>query len=599
MSSPFKTRAPKPRLAFFATLLSTLLMVLPARAGGLEYPDNGSESMGRGATFTAKADDGSALMYNVAGFARQRGMRLTLGTNVAFHSATFQRAGTYPDDPNDPFTPWGGKPFPLVKNKSALMPIPHLVLSHDLGTDRFTVAAGVYAPSVIPRSFPLTIDHKPSPARYDSASDGSGGGNVILYPTLAAAYRVAPWLDVGAAVNFVLASVNTMNVTSADLAKAVCPQQEYQPCDSQQMVKATGGTVAFTFGTLVRPEPWLAIGLQLRTPHTIEMDGTVDVKAPRVQPNPIAPGQASISMAFPWIARGGVRYIGLKDKREVYDIEADVTYEAWSALATKIYIPKLSVFENVRTSLNFNFRDTMSFRLGGAYNLPLSSSPTDASVVSVRAGVYHDLAATKEEDTRLGFDSVAKTGLTVGAGIKSGPVMVNIALAKIFHETREVTSGEARPINGSQGGKPIDSAGDLYAPVNNGTFTASTWVVSTGITVQLDELFSKKRVPEYGADYEITTKDLPRSPRPVVEEPNDDEAKRKGDDSAVASTKAAPSSELSDKPRGASESVEESEPDLIERVVTKSNAKRPNTSSPKRKPKSPSRSQGKHAPQRL
>jgi len=82
--------------------------------------------------------------------------------------------------------------------------------------------------------------------------------------------------------------------------------------------------------------------------------------------------------------------------------------------------------------------------------------------LSLRAGAYHDTAATKNEDTRLLFDSTAKTGITIGAGIKTGPVGVNLALGKIFHETRDVTNGQVRRINGSMGGQLVDSTGAQY-----------------------------------------------------------------------------------------------------------------------------------------
>lgn len=522
----------KRTLTLLVLLAILIAMETKAVAGGLEYPDNGSEAMGRGAAFTAKADDGTALIYNVAGFARQRGVRLTLGSNTAFHTATFQRAGTYPDNPSDPFTPWGGKPYPLVKNTGSPLPIPHLMLSHDLGTDRLTVAVGLYAPSVLGgRVFPVTVDNKPSPSRYDATRSGG----LIAYPSIAAAYRVTDWLDFGAAVNFVIASLEATSVSSADLAKALCPNQEYQPCDSRQTIRTTGGTVAFSLGAMLRPAPWLQIGGQFRTPHTLETEGSVQAQAPRVQPAAIPPGKAFLTQPFPWIARGGIRYIGLRDKFEAYDVEADMTYEAWgSALAdgTKVYIPKLSVFDNIRSTIKVGFQDTMSFRVGGSYNVPLSSAAAGAlpkSVLSLRAGAYHDTAATKNEDTRLLFDSLAKTGITIGAGVKTGPVAVNVALAKIFHETREVTNGQLRPINGSQGGKPIDSTGALYQPINNGTYTGSTWVIAAGITIQLEELFGTKHVPAYGdSEYEVTTKDLKPS-APATNQPNeeDEEAKRK------------------------------------------------------------------------
>jgi hypothetical protein len=66
------------------TLLIVAIAAWPARAlaSGFEIPDNGTEALGRGGAFTAKADDGTALEYNVAGLAQQRGTRLLLDANL-------------------------------------------------------------------------------------------------------------------------------------------------------------------------------------------------------------------------------------------------------------------------------------------------------------------------------------------------------------------------------------------------------------------------------------------------------------------------------------------------------------------------------------
>ena len=69
-------------------------------AGGLEIPDNGTEALARGGAFTAKADDATALQYNVAGLARQRGTRLLFDGNLILSTLNFQRDGVYPDAPS-------------------------------------------------------------------------------------------------------------------------------------------------------------------------------------------------------------------------------------------------------------------------------------------------------------------------------------------------------------------------------------------------------------------------------------------------------------------------------------------------------------------
>src|SRR5262245_16280536 len=68
-----------------------------ARAGGYdELPDQGAQALGRGAAFTAKADDATAIYYNVAGLARQRGTHLQVSGNLQLNSIYFARAGRYP-----------------------------------------------------------------------------------------------------------------------------------------------------------------------------------------------------------------------------------------------------------------------------------------------------------------------------------------------------------------------------------------------------------------------------------------------------------------------------------------------------------------------
>src|SRR5688572_31402783 len=98
-----------------------------AHAGGFEAPGLGVEAMGRGGAFTAKADDGSALEYNVAGFARQRGTRLHLDGKLVLNSHSFLRSGTYPTETN-PMTmtpqPWSGQPYPEVSNSHGVSGAP-------------------------------------------------------------------------------------------------------------------------------------------------------------------------------------------------------------------------------------------------------------------------------------------------------------------------------------------------------------------------------------------------------------------------------------------------------------------------------------------
>src|SRR5688572_12698153 len=167
-----------------------------AHAGGFEIPDNGTEALGRGGAFTAKADDPTAIHHNVAGLAQQRGTRVLLNANVSRSSMTFERAGVYPDDPKNPATPWGGRPFPAVTNEGNPVVLPFIAASSDFGLNWMTFAIGTHAPpagAFAGRYFPLSIDGMPSPARYDAVG---GTSSMILFHTAAVGLRLNEVIDI-------------------------------------------------------------------------------------------------------------------------------------------------------------------------------------------------------------------------------------------------------------------------------------------------------------------------------------------------------------------------------------------------------------------
>jgi len=89
-----------------------------ASAGGLFVPGYGPQAQPRAGAFVAKADDASALYYNPAGLAWQKGTSLSLGMNFIDFDQSYQRSGEYetPED-GDPL-PWTGQPFEKVDDAS-------------------------------------------------------------------------------------------------------------------------------------------------------------------------------------------------------------------------------------------------------------------------------------------------------------------------------------------------------------------------------------------------------------------------------------------------------------------------------------------------
>jgi long-chain fatty acid transport protein len=472
-----------------------------AFAGGLEFPDNNTEALSRGAAFTAKADDASALEYNVAGLARQRGTRLLLSANFVSNTYQFQRSGVYPDNPSDPNTPYGGQPYAPVSQQGGIFPAPFLGISTDFNYfDRWTFAVGVFGPSSYgSRSYPTEVNGIPSASRYDLVH----ANLLLVLPTLAAAVRVTKWLELGIALHLVLGTFDLESIGFVDLGRGTCPQPEYANCDASTTLNLTGFTATAALGAMLHPGRGWSIGVNLRGPVVLDATGTVNGTPPKAQSVPINQDVAYFHTELPWVLRLGLRYAWLshKDGFEDGDVELDGTYESWSTTDSegpKIRIPNLAIFQDINPTVTHHYRDTFSVRLGGSYNIRLP-----AGVLAIRAGFFFDSAATHYADTRLDFDTMAKYAPTVGLGYRIRGIAINVGYAYIWEPDRDVTNGDIRPINpvtnGSSNSSTFDANGKPVPlpAVNNGHYHASTQIFSLSLNIAWDEALKKQRKLAY------------------------------------------------------------------------------------------------------
>jgi long-chain fatty acid transport protein len=511
-----------------------------AYAGGFEVPDNGTEALGRGGAFVAKADDGTALYHNIAGLARQRGTRLLINGNLTLDNYEFQRAGVYPDSATNPKTPWGGAFFPRVANEGGPFFAPFLAASSDFNTfDRLTFAVGVFGPSGVGnRTYPVGVGGAPSPARYDVVQ----ARTLVVLPTIAAAYRLSDDIEIGAAFHYVIGSFDLINVSSTDISRALCPNPEFVGCDSQTRVTTSGSSVAASFGAMVHPSDWLAIGANVRTPISLDTSGTVEsTTPPAISTQPPSPGTATFSTKLPLVARVGARVIFHDGAFEAGDLELDGTWENWSDAQGKgptIDIPQVSIFKDVHTTIAHGYGDTYSVRLGGQYN-----THALGGILSLRAGGYYDSSATTTATTRIDFNTLEKYAATLGIGLKLGPLKVNVAYAEIFSPERVVTNGTLRPINGSQHGQPVDGNGQPLGVVNNGVYDSHMRIISAGIEVVFDEVFGSERYRRLThGERAPEPKVAPPEEKPADEKPAEAKpaAEEKKEEKPIVEKKAAP-----------------------------------------------------------
>src|SRR6267142_2051663 len=167
------------------------MIALALLAAGFFYPDLGATPLGRGGTGAAGAGDLSALVMNPAGLASLDGLRVQLEGSSAWQAIDFARAGNCGIRACATVSNSSGAFFNTLSGVSLAVK-PGLVL-----------ALGVYGPPSMgrenfpdPRAMPPGVSLTGAPQRYSLISEN----NLVVYPGVAAAYRVLDWLDVGAVV---------------------------------------------------------------------------------------------------------------------------------------------------------------------------------------------------------------------------------------------------------------------------------------------------------------------------------------------------------------------------------------------------------------
>ncbi len=486
-----------------AIVLAVLALPTVAFAGGYEFPDNGTEALGRGATFTAKADSPLALEYNIGGLARQRGTRLLFDANLVFQNFTFQRAGTYPIENDSMGMPlaYSGAMYPQNQNHAAPFFAPFIGLTTDFNYfDRWTFAIGVFGPSAFGnKEWGATVpapsgsgNNWPAPQRYDVVK----ANLLTFFPTLAASVRATRWLDIGIALHLVAGILDVANVSITDLGPTLCPNLESANCDSGTRLRTSGVSATAGIGFMFHPHRTFDIGLNFRGPVILDTYGTVDATPPPATPGiPLPQDKAEFHTRLPPVVRLGLRYKFLgADRFEHGDIEVDGTYEAWNWAqgdGDKIVIPQLGPFSDIHPTLTHNYMDTYGVRVGGAYNIRLP-----AGVFTLRIGGYFDSAATKYKDTRTDFDTMAKYAGTAGLGYSVRGISLNVAYAYVWEPDRNVTNGDIQSINGTANGSTTTAEGPTPV-INNGLYHANNQILSIGIQIAWDQLLKKRKTRDW------------------------------------------------------------------------------------------------------
>lgn len=477
-----------------------------AAAGGLLLPGAGVVSTSRAGAAVASAEDGEALVLNPAGLARSEGTTITLAAAMIQYAMEFQRRGTYDGAAGETY-PYAGRPFARVQNDpspplgiGSFAAIPLFAVTSDLGgrVPGLHVGVGFYAPNGYPfrdlcvdqagRCLPYTFNEDPNipppSTRYDIMKQEAA----VIAPSIAAAYRVLPELDVGLRLTAGYANLKSTIALwgipdnfSEDIKK-----------DGTIATDVTDNFVpGFDLGVIYRPLPNLEIAANYQSQLTVHARGTAVSQlgpsanlagatvtiGPRADPNGIlcdtggtdAALKACADLVLPMTAQLGARYKFLDAAGQLAgDVEIDLGWENWGADCGELgscaspgnerlvvdadaYVGGTSFAQLKPGIAQHGFRDTFAVRVGGSYHLPIGA-PRDGggrNEIVVRGGVGYDTAAAKTGWLRADIDGAARTTLALGAAYRAARFEVSLGASAILEgsPSNPNIGGGAEPCN--------------------------------------------------------------------------------------------------------------------------------------------------------
>jgi long-chain fatty acid transport protein len=477
-------RAPA-RLSLGAATLAVGLGATPAEAAGLYFSERGVRPLARGGAFVAGADDLGAIWYNPAGI-------YDAGTQVLFDASWLNFTADYTRrallqqvDPNTgQVVGEFEQTYPRVRGESPIVPIPTLAGSFKVAPD-WVIAFGLESPYSAITSYPEEFEGQPSPSRYSLITlEGSAlaiaGGWVAWAPSDEWRFGLGLQVLVG---RFAATTMFTACVPDRFFCAPEQPEWDSLTQLDVGPIVAPSGNI----GAQWLPHPQWRVGVAFQAPTVIRAPGKIRVRLPSTavfERAEIDGQDASIAFELPPSLRWGVQW----EPVEELAVEVDGSWEGWSIHdeisvdPEGVAIRNLPGFPNptyVPTqNIPRNFRDSLSFRMGGEYGVPI-----DSVVLRFRGGLSYESSAIPPAYLSVLTVDVNKLTTSLGLGIEVDNWRFDMTYAHIFGFQVDVPPEEAR----SPALVPI--AANIPEPhvVNGGTYDARANVVGIGLVYSFDD----------------------------------------------------------------------------------------------------------------
>lgn len=421
----------------------------------MEVPDNGSEQLGRGGAWVARASDPLATVFNPAGLAGQPS-RVTVQNNVNIHRTCFSRVKAANDASVDLLADPATGRFPRVCSDVAPGLSPQIGATLRVN-DRLGLGALVLAPSATAQqTWPELVEdaagvRRPSPQRY-LLTRRSG---LLVFPTVGAGLEVIPNLRLGLSFGWGFAKIKQASATVALNSGGQTPDNDvranlqvrdyfiprisagvlwspspnidvagwYQWTDAIRAVGDVGTAVGY-FGAAN------ARGDDSRVAYGDTLFSDCGTGRPQDEGKCGEGDNAKVTFAIPMEAKVGVRYrrpraSGRAARRDpladdLFDVEIDLTWANNSAIESiKVRFPSDSTgagrlpVSGIHSEIPPNadqprhYRDVFGIRVGGDYSVI-------PDALALRAGAYVETAAARDPFQHIDFAASQRLGFALG-----------------------------------------------------------------------------------------------------------------------------------------------------------------------------------------
>jgi long-chain fatty acid transport protein len=411
MSKSLHTRFGRAAVAVlgFAGLLA---MVRDAHSAGFYLQEQSVAASGRAfAGDAAAAEDPSTIFYNPAGMTELHG-RLVGETGLYVIAPNVDVSDRGSSNTVGPFTvPAGGRssdqPFnpQLTGNLYLAAPV----------DDRLWLGFGVTVP------FALKDQYQPDYfGRYDSTK--AALETIDLAPSFA--YRVAPWLSVGAGLDVQYAAGELQN------AVPTSPLVSFPPNPATDGTFNTSGSdwaLGYNVGVLLKPLSNLRLGISYRSGMNHTLKGTSSLVIPGVVSSSQA---ATASFKLPDIASVGAAYTVIP----AVTLLAQVDYYGWRRFKGI----QIAMADGTSQSVPQAFRNTVGGSIGVEWHV--------APAWTLRSGLELDPTPTPNDARSTALPDSDRTWLAIGASYEvTEHIGIDASYAHDFAHTVSINRTDSFP----------------------------------------------------------------------------------------------------------------------------------------------------------